>query len=82
MKLSTLRRTSAVTITGLCLMLVLRPAAQSAGSFSDLNIEYSELKVAIESVLADNKQLRDALAETAKTLADTRQNFSEVNRSS
>ena len=79
MKLSTLRRKPAVTITGLCLMLVLRPAAQSAGSFSDLNIEYSELKVAIESVLADNKQLRDALAETAKTLADTRQNFSEVN---
>jgi hypothetical protein len=42
---------------------------------SDLDIEYSELKVTLEKVLSENKQLREALAETGKTLADMRKNL-------
>ena len=75
MKLSTPGRPFAVMVIGLCLMSVAKPAAQSAGSFSDLDIEYSELKVALDKVLGDNKQLRDELAEARATLADMRRNL-------
>jgi hypothetical protein len=49
--------------------------AQAKGSLSDLDIEYSELKVTLEKFLGENKQLRDALADTEKTLADMRKNL-------
>lgn len=79
MKFSTSSQSFAVTVIGLCFMLVYGPAAQSAGSFSDLDIEYSELKVTLDKVLAENKQLRDALAETQKTLAEMRKNLTVSN---
>lgn len=79
MKLSTHDRTLMGTVAGLCLILVSIPTARSAGSLSDLEIEYNELKVTAERVLGENKQLRDALAESAKTLADMRQNLAETN---
>ncbi len=75
MKLSTLGLKFAALGAGLGLLLVARLGAQSNGSLSDLDIEYSELKVALEKVLVENKQLRDALAETQKTLADMRRNL-------
>ena len=75
MKISTHCQPLAVMVIGLCLMSVARPAAQSAGSFSDLDIEYSELKVTLDKVLWENKQLRSDLAETSKTLADMRKNL-------
>lgn len=72
MKISTLNQKFASAVTGLCLMLVARPVAQSAGSFSELDLEYRELKLTMEKVLLENKQLRDALAETGETLAEMR----------
>lgn len=79
MKFSTSNHSLAVTVIGLCLILVFGPAAQSAGSFSDLDIEYSELKVTLDKVLGENKQLHDTLAETRKTLADMRKNLAATN---
>ena len=75
MKISTHCQPLAVMVIGLCLMSVAKPAAQSAGSFSDLDIEYSELKVTLDKVLGENKLLRSDLAETSKTLADMRKNL-------
>lgn len=75
MKLSTLGLRFAVLVAGLGLLLVARSGVQAKGSLSDLDIEYSELKVTLEKVLGENKQLRDALAETQKTLADMRKNL-------
>ncbi len=79
MNLSTSSQSLAATVIGLCLMLVLVPAARSAGSFSDLDIEYSELKVTLDKVLGENKQLRDSLAETQRTLAEMRKNLTVSN---
>src|SRR5438552_1759984 len=65
----------AALVAGLSLISVARLGAQVKGSLSDLDIEYSELKVTLEKVLGENKQLREALAETQKTLADMRKNL-------
>ena len=79
MKLSTLGLRIAVVITGLCLALIARSAAQATGSLSDLDIEYGELKVAFEKVLQESQQLREILAETEKTLAEMRKNLAAAN---
>jgi len=79
MKLLTVDLKLKEVVAGLCMMLVSGPAAQSAGSLSDLDIENSELKVTMEKVLRENRELRDALGETAKSLADTRRNLAEAN---
>ena len=78
MKLSTLGLKFAVLAAGLSLIAVPRLQAQAKGSLSELDIENSELKVTLEKAQADNKQLRDALAETEKTLADMRKNLAEA----
>ena len=75
MKLSTLGLKSAPLVAGLCLLVVTRLGVQAKGSLSDLDIEFSELKVTLEKVLGENKQLRNVLAETEKTLADMRKNL-------
>src|SRR4051812_35486064 len=76
MKFSTAGLKCAALVAGLCLLSVARPVrAQAEGSLTDLDIEYSELKVTLERILGENKQLRDALAETGKTLADMRKNL-------
>ncbi len=75
MKLSTLGLKFAALAAGLGLLLVARLGAQARGSLSDLDIEYSELRVTLEKVLGENKQLRDALADTEKTLADMRKHL-------
>jgi len=82
MKLSTLGWTFAALAAGLSLIAVPQLRAQAKGSLTELDIENSELKVTLEKAQAalgksqeDNKQLRDALAETEKTLADMRKNL-------
>ncbi|MEI9892751.1 MAG: hypothetical protein WDN28_02245 [Chthoniobacter sp.] len=75
MKISTLGLKFAALVAGLSLASVARLEGQAKGSLSELDIEYSELKVTLEKVLGENKQLRDALAETEKTLADMRKNL-------
>ncbi len=65
----------AALVAGLGLITIARLQAGAEGSLTDLDIEYSELKVTLEKVLGENKQLRDALADTQKTLADMRQNL-------
>src|SRR5579863_3527656 len=82
MKFPTLGLITAVLVAGLSLIPVARLQAQAKGSLSELDIEYSELKVTLEKTqatlektLGENKQLRDALAETEKTLADMRKNL-------
>jgi hypothetical protein len=75
MKLSILGSKFAVAVTGVLLMLVARPAGNAAGSLSDLDIEYAELKVTLEKVLGENRQLRSTLAETEKSLAEMRKSL-------
>ena len=75
MIISTNSMSFAMTVIGLCLVLVFGPAARSAGSFSDLDIEYSELKLTLDKVLGENKQLRDNLAEAQRTLSEMRKNL-------
>jgi len=71
-KFSTWGLMFAALVAGLSLMSVARLHGQAKGSLSELDIENSQLKVNLEKALGDNKQLRDALAETEKTLADMR----------
>lgn len=73
MKFLIFRWIPSVAVTGMGIMLASQPAARSAGSFTDLNIEYGEIKLALDAALAENKQLRETIAETGKALADARQ---------
>ncbi len=75
MKFSTRGLKCAALVAGLCLITVARPLVHAEGSLSDLDIEYSELKVTLERILGENKQLREALAETGKSLADMRKSL-------
>src|SRR5690242_11200211 len=79
MKLSTLGLKLAALVAGLGLFTVARSGAPAKGSLSDLEIEYSELKMTYERVLVEKKQLGDLLAETQKTLADMRVNLARAN---
>jgi hypothetical protein len=75
MKFSTAGLTRAALVAGFGLMVIARSLAGAEGSLTDLDIEYSELKVTLEKILGENKQLREALADTQKTLTDMRQNL-------
>ena len=79
MKLSTLGLKFAALAAGLGLLTVARSATPANGSLSDQEIENTELKVTLEKTLGENKQLRSALAETQKTLADMRKNLAAAN---
>lgn len=65
----------AALVAGLGLIAIARLHAGAEGSLTDLDIEYSELKVTLERILGENKQLREALADTQKTLTDMRQSL-------
>lgn len=78
MKFSTPKLKCAALAAGLFLITVARPMGHAAGSLSDLDIEYSELQVTLEKVLGENKQLRDALADTSKTLSGLRQDLART----
>jgi len=75
MKFSTPGLKCAALVAGLFLITIARSPGQAEGSLSDLDIEYSELKVTLEKVLGENNQLREALAENGKTLAEMRKNL-------
>jgi hypothetical protein len=64
---------------GLCLALVGRLAAQGNGSLSDLDIEFSEVKLTLENTLEENRKLRSQLNESEKTAASIRENLAAVN---
>ena len=74
-KLSTLGLRLAALVAGFGLFTVARSGAPAKGSLSELDIENSELRVTLEKVLGENKQLSDALADTQKTLVDMRKNL-------
>jgi len=65
----------AALVAGLGLITIARLQAKAEGSLTDLDIEYSELKVTLEKVLEEKNQLGSALADTQKTLADMRQSL-------
>jgi hypothetical protein len=69
----------ATLVAGLSLVPIERSQAAAEGSLTDLDIEYSELKVTLERFLGENKQLREALGDTQKTLADMRENLAAAN---
>jgi hypothetical protein len=79
MKSSTHGWKYAALVAGLFLITISGSQARAEGSLTDLDIEYSELKVALEKVLGENKQLRDALADTQKSLADMRTSVAATN---
>lgn len=72
MNFSTIGLKCAALVAGLNIFAVAGPLGYAEGSLSDLNIEYSEVKVALGKILGENKQLRDALAETGRALAELR----------
>jgi len=74
-RFSTLGLQLVALVAGLGLFTVARSGAPAKGSLSELDIENSELRVTLEKVLAENKQLSDALADTQKTLVDMRKNL-------
>lgn len=76
MKFSTTGLRCAALVAGLG--LIVGSSAGAEGSLTDLDIEYSELKVTLERILGENQQLRDALGETQKTLADMRRNLTST----
>jgi len=74
-RFSTVGLTIAALAAGLSFFPVARLEGQAKGSLSELDIENSQLKVNLENALGDNKQLRQALAENEKTLADMRKSL-------
>lgn len=79
MKLLTLNSSLLTLVTALGLATMATSAPPTAGSLSDLDIEYGELKVAFEKVIEENQQLRDILGETEKTLLEMRKNLAAAN---
>jgi hypothetical protein len=75
---STICRSFSVIVAGMCIFSGISPRAHSAGSLSDLDIEFSELKVSIEGLLDENRQLREALVLNAKAHSDVRQNLADA----
>ena len=61
MRLSTFRRTVAALVLSLLVLPVARPGQRAESSLTDSDIEISELKVALDKVVGENKQLRDGL---------------------
>ncbi len=72
MSFSTIGLKCAALVAGLNIFVVAGPLGYAEGSLSDLDIEYSEVKVTLERILGENKQLRDALAETGRSLSELR----------
>ncbi len=67
-----------LAVTGVGILLASPPETHSACSFTDLNIEYGELKLAIDAVLSENKLLRESIAENAKSIIVARQRIADV----
>ena len=78
MKLPILTSKLLSIVIGLCLAPVVRLAAQGAGSLKNLDLESAEEKVAIETLSAENKALRDKLATAESALTALQENFGSV----
>lgn len=72
MKPPTLNMKFAFLATAMCLLLVARPVTRSAGSLSDLDIEYNESKVAFERISGENILLQNALTQCERASAEFR----------
>ena len=78
MRRSILCRNSFLALTGVGVILASPPKSHSACSFTDLNIEYGELKLAIDVALSENKLLRESIAENAKAIIVAKQRIVDV----
>jgi hypothetical protein len=63
---------------GLAVVLTFGSGKAADGSLSDSDIEHNELQITLEKITGANKQLRNALSETEKTLADMRKDLAAV----
>ena len=72
MIISTIGLKCAALVAWLNIFAVAGPLIHAQSSLSDLDIEYSEVKVTLERILGENKQLRDALAETGRSVTELR----------
>jgi len=77
-RLSTRFPVFAALVAGLAIVLTSGSGRAADGSLSDLDIEHSELKLTLEKLLRENKQLRDTLSERERTLADLRANIAAI----
>jgi hypothetical protein len=74
-KLSTLGLKLAALVAGLGLFTVARSGAPAKGSLTELDIENRELRMTLERILEEKKQLSEALADSQKTVVDMRKNL-------
>lgn len=79
-KLSTLGLTVAALAAGLGVFTTARSGPPGDGSLPGLDIEKTELKVALDKVAEENKQLREALVEKQTTLAETQKTLAEMRK--
>jgi len=80
MKLSTLGLTVAALAAGLGVFTTARSGPPGDGSLPGLDIEKTELKVALDKVAEENRQLRNALVEKQTTLAETQKTLAEMRK--
>lgn len=72
MRLSIPRCTLAVLVLGLMSVATARSGQQTGSSLTESDVEYRELKLALDAVLKENRQLRDALSAAEASLAEMR----------
>ena len=79
MRFSTFRRTLAALVLSLLVIPVARSGQRAESSLTDSDIENRELKVTLEKVLGENKQLRDALSAAEAALIEMRKALAATN---
>lgn len=72
MHLSTDCRVLAALVLSLLMVSVARPGQRAESSLTELDVENSELKVALDAVIGENKQLRDAVSAAETNLVEMR----------
>jgi predicted nuclease with TOPRIM domain len=78
MCLSISSRTVALVLS-LLVIPVARSGQRTESSLTDLDIEYSELKVTLDKVVGENLQLRDALSHSEASLVEMRKTLAATN---
>ena len=69
---------AAVLVTGFCLAPAERLAAERAGSLTEQEIEASEAKTALETLVKENNRLKQRLEQADAVLAETQKNLSNA----
>jgi hypothetical protein len=77
-KLSTRFPGFTAVVAGLTIVLTSGLDRAADSSLPDLDIEHNELRITLDKVLGENKQLHDALSEKEKTIAEMRKNLAAV----